>query len=305
MNVRLVKEKAARLVASGQYERAEILLRQALTQSPSDVQTWLKHAEVLKRLSRNADAVSSYRIAARLLDDTGHHHRAVAALKLGLALSHDDIDLITDIIRLEMRARRSNDGVRSLFPVSSPSQLLGAGGASSDSSLYSASSTSMLAEDAQPQLALPMTTSVSPVPRRLDTWVPEPTPPRPAAPSLRPESADDASTDGALFALITPAPQAEESAPSAPEALSNDAAVATEPPATDDAGPDASAAPAMPLELEVEDGSKWPQVRRLSETQIAVQAAEGARWVVLESTAAVSVRFEDALEIPDDAEWLE
>lgn len=59
------------------------------------------------------------------------------------------------------------------------------------------------------------------------------------------------------------------------------------------------------MHLEIEAAAQWPQVRRLSETRIAVQAAEGARWIVLESSSAIAVRFADELEVPDDAEWLE
>lgn len=286
MSVRLVKERAARLVASGQFERAEVLLRQALTQAPRDVQTWLKHAEVLKRLSRDADAVSSYRLAARLLDEAGHHHRAVAALKLGLALVPDDIELITDIIRLEMRARQSTAGVRSVFPLSSPSQLLGTVPASSESSLYSASSSSVLAaEDAAPQLALPMETSVSPVPRRLDTWAPEPEP----APAAASESQSPADASEAPVSAAEPGP----------EALHSEDAVAAP------ASAPVEAEEGLQLELEVESAARWPQVVRLSDTQIALRVSEGARWVLFESTGLLSVRFEDNFEIPDDAEWLE
>lgn len=59
------------------------------------------------------------------------------------------------------------------------------------------------------------------------------------------------------------------------------------------------------MRFEVESTPQWPQVRRLSDQQIAVQVAEGARWVVLEASSPISVRFADELEIPDDAEWLE
>ena len=101
VSVREMKERAARLIGSGQLERAEVVLRQALTQAPRDVSSWLKHAEVLKRLSRTPAAVSSYRLAARILDDDGHHHRAVAALKLALAMLPEDVDLSAEIIRCE------------------------------------------------------------------------------------------------------------------------------------------------------------------------------------------------------------
>jgi hypothetical protein len=148
VGVREVKEKAAKLVAQGQLERAEVLLRQVLTQVPRDAQTWLKHAEVLKRLARPGDAVASYRLAARILDDEGHHPRAVAALKLALALLPDDVDLITDIIRSEMKTRKGEAAVRSVFPISSPSQLLGGS--------PRPSSPSAIARDAEGvQLALP------------------------------------------------------------------------------------------------------------------------------------------------------
>ncbi|MDP3233190.1 MAG: hypothetical protein Q8N26_10480 [Myxococcales bacterium] len=298
MSVRLVKERAARLVASGQFERAEVLLRQALTQAPRDVQSWLKHAEVLKRLSRDADAVSSYRLAARLLDEAGHHHRAVAALKLGLALVPDDIELITDIIRLEMRARQATAGVRSVFPVSSPSQLLGTVPASSESSLYTSSSSSAFAaEDAAPQLALPMVTSVSSVPRRLDTWAPEPAKaPAPAAGSESPVTAAEASLPDAEALHSEDAVPSPTPAPVEPEGLQLEEAVAAPAPA-----------PVEPegLQLEVESAPRWPQVVRLSDTRIALRVSEGARWVLFESTGTLSVRFEDNFEVPDDAEWLE
>lgn len=63
--------------------------------------------------------------------------------------------------------------------------------------------------------------------------------------------------------------------------------------------------PSAPVRFEVESSTQWPQVRRLTDTRIAVQAAEGARWVVLEASSAIAVRFADELEVPEDAEWLE
>lgn len=393
-------------MASGQFERAEVLLRQALTQSPRDVQTWLRHAEVLKRLSRNPDAVASYRLAARILDEEGHHPRAVAALKLALSLVPDDVDLIADIIRSEMRARREGNDVRALFPLSSPSQLLTA--ASTESGLFQSSSS--MSDVDEPQLSLPMSTpSVPPSAHEVraenaagrgDAWVPEPTAPnaeagafaappsplpapedeveptsssevpepRPSAPiplvsEVAPRaSSPRASAPGAsmagdssprpsapipLVSEVAPSPRASAPGastagdssprPSAPIPLVSE--VAPRPSSPLASGPVGSTAgdsevarsssprppalastpsplvstadevpappPSSPVRFEVEAAAQWPQVRRLSETRIAVQAAEGARWVVLESSSAIAVRFADELEVPDDAEWLE
>lgn len=305
-----MKEKAAKLVASGQFERAEVLLRQALTQSPRDVQTWLRHAEVLKRLSRNPDAVASYRLAARILDEEGHHPRAVAALKLALSLVPDDVDLIADIIRSEMRARRQGNDVRALFPLSSPSQLLS--GASTESGLFQSSGSMVDVEE--PQLSLPMSTPSGPpsadearaenAAARSDAWVPEPSAPNAekatsaAPPSpLPPPEGDPSLQEVPLASTVgesSPIPLVSEVAPMASTLGSAGASL-----------PLPAPPPSSPVRFEVEASAQWPQVRRLSDQRIAVQAAEGARWVVLESSSAIAVRFADELEVPDDAEWLE
>lgn len=390
MSARAVKEKAAKLVAAGQFERAEVLLRQALTQAPRDVATWLRHAEVLKRLSRNPDAVASYRLAARILDEEGHHPRAVAALKLALSLVPDDVDLIADIIRSEMRARRQGSDVRALFPLSSPSQLL-ATAASSESGLFQSSGST--AEEV-PQLALPMATPVRSAPveapatlraenaaARADAWVPEPTapdvpragsfaaPPQPLPPPERDAEAGSSPvpSDALPTAPGSPQPLASSTAGAPAPLASGDARSSAEPlldaassltsqlagalsessptgmtsqspgsPGESDAASSPTAGtsqlasaeamteqatpldadssqpddlplppPSAPVRFEVESSTQWPQVRRLSDTRIAVQAAEGARWVVLEAASAISVRFAVELEVPEDAEWLE
>lgn len=274
MGVRELKEKASLLVGSGHYERAEVLLRQALLLSPRDAQSWLKHAEVLKRLSRGRAAAGSYRLAARLLDDEGHHARSIAALKLALAELPDDVDIITDIIRSEMRARRSEDGVRSLFPVSSPSQLL-SNVHSSESSLFASNG----GPRDEPQLALPMAPHVPEEPahdpserarvadERRDTWVPEPE--------------------------HQPAPP--------PSASSFDTTGPVEPPPVEPPPP----RPSSPVRLEVGGEPSWPQVCRLSETRVAVKSGPASRWVVVEATTPLSVRFEAVVDVPDDVAWLE
>lgn len=101
-----MKEQASGFVAKGRFERAEVLYRQLLTRVPRDAQVWLKHADLNRRLMRMQAAVLSYRMAANLLLQQGHEARAVAALKSALDLRPDDIDLISDIIRVEMRRSR-------------------------------------------------------------------------------------------------------------------------------------------------------------------------------------------------------
>ncbi|MBL8914926.1 MAG: hypothetical protein JNM17_29745, partial [Archangium sp.] len=106
MDLRRLKEQASRLISEGRYERAEVLYRQLLTVAPRDHALWLKHAELLKRLERTEPAVSSYRMAAQLLMDFGYANRAIAALKIALELRPDDIELVSDIIRYELRQRQ-------------------------------------------------------------------------------------------------------------------------------------------------------------------------------------------------------
>ena len=106
VDIRRLKEQASRLSAEGRLERAEVLYRQMLTLQPRDSGLWLRHAEVLKRLKRIEPAVGAYRMAAQLLMDVGHGPRAVACLKLAHELQPEDLDLVTEIIRYELRQRQ-------------------------------------------------------------------------------------------------------------------------------------------------------------------------------------------------------
>lgn len=200
MDIRRLKEQASRLSAEGRLERAEVLYRQMLTLQPRDSGLWLRHAEVLKRLERRDAAVTAYRMAAQLLMDVGHGHRAVACLKLALAQRPDDVDLVTDIIRYELRQR---------------------------------------AQERE----------------------------RPARQH---------------------APHAEVEAQTAPvEAL--------------------LALPMLPqVPVEVESPlERWPQVRRVSETEVAIKPSPFAKWVVLSSTATLEVRFLADYPLDETALWLE
>lgn len=106
MELHTLKQEAGDLLAKGKFAQAEVLYRQMLLLHPRDAQLWVRHAEALKRLSRVDDAVDSYKRAAAMLSESGHFPRAVAALKLALELREDDLDLISELIRLELKKNR-------------------------------------------------------------------------------------------------------------------------------------------------------------------------------------------------------
>lgn len=103
MEPRSIKQEASDLLARGKFAQAEVLFRQMLLTQPRDGQLWVRHAEALKRLGRTDDSVESYRRAAAMLAEAHHFPRAVAALKLALEQRPDDLDLISELIRVELR----------------------------------------------------------------------------------------------------------------------------------------------------------------------------------------------------------
>jgi tetratricopeptide (TPR) repeat protein len=106
VELRELKQQAGEHWAKGHFAQAEVLYRQILLLAPLDPQLWVRHAEALKRLSRQREAMMSYQRAAMMLGELGHFQRAIAAMKLALELSPDNIDLISDLIRLEMRKNK-------------------------------------------------------------------------------------------------------------------------------------------------------------------------------------------------------
>jgi tetratricopeptide (TPR) repeat protein len=201
VDIRRLKEQASRLSAEGRLERAEVLYRQMLTLQPRDSGLWLRHADVLKRLGRLDAAVSCYRMAGQLLMEMGHGHRAVACVKLALELHPEDLDLVTEIIRYELRHRvqeRERPSLQHLLsPLDVPHEVL---------------------------LALPML-------------------------------------------------------------------------------PPNASAPRIPLE--VEEQPRWPQVRRVSEGEVAIKPSPFSKWLVLTSSSAIEVRFLEDYEVDEAALWLE
>ncbi len=208
-----------------------MLYRQALTLAPRDAQVWLKHGETLRQLGQDKDAIDSYRMAATILATDGHYGRAVAAMKLALEMRPDDVDIVSDIIRLEVRHAQVRE--RPLFAST------GSGVVSSPSAVTTATAVFANTPTPVPQLALPMITSVS----------------REEARSLAPVAPVPA----------VPMPLEVDVAPTAPQS----------PP--------------------------FPQVRRLSDSEVAMKATADGRWVVVSSVTPLMVRFAEQLEAQDAA----
>ncbi len=119
MELRTLKQEAGDLLSRGKFAQAEVLYRQILLLQPHDAQLWVRHAESLKRLGRIGDAVESYRRAAGMLADLHHFPRAVAALRLALELRPDDLDLISELIRIELR-KNQREARQAPVPTAAP-----------------------------------------------------------------------------------------------------------------------------------------------------------------------------------------
>lgn len=142
VDVHELKDRARALVVKGRLEKAEVLYRQVVTLVPGDAPAWIRHAETLRRLNRISESVWSYRTAANILRALGHEGRALACLKIALDLRPDDIDLITEIIRIEMHRKRRLERTP-LMPAAKES-----------------SGSGLLSDLEKPKLALPMLTEV-------------------------------------------------------------------------------------------------------------------------------------------------
>ena len=63
-------------------------------------------------------------------------------------------------------------------------------------------------------------------------------------------------------------------------------------------------APRVPVEVE-QPLERWPQVRRLSESEVAIKPSPFSAWVILSSSAAIEVRFLEDYPVDETALWLE
>lgn len=103
MSSRAQKERASDLLAQGRYAQAEALFRSLAESEPFDAQLHVRHGDTLRRLNRVDEAVDAYRKASEVFTSLGHLARAIAALRLAIDLKPDDVDLISELIRLEVQ----------------------------------------------------------------------------------------------------------------------------------------------------------------------------------------------------------
>jgi hypothetical protein len=68
--------------------------------------------------------------------------------------------------------------------------------------------------------------------------------------------------------------------------------------------PPRASVPRIPIEVE-SPLMRWPQVRRVSDTEIAIKPSPFSHWVVVSSAAPIDVRFFDEYPVPEHAHWLE
>lgn len=285
MDVHELKDRARALVVKGRLEKAEVLYRQVVTLVPGDAPAWIRHAETLKRLSRVSEAVWSYRTASSILRALGHEGRALACLKLALELKPDDIDLITEIIRIEMHRKRRLERL----------PYIGQG--------RDGTASVPIADLQRPKLALPMLTEVDP--RQLaDSIVMQVPGSTPTESAIAHESAPRANR-------VALQPPELDAASQTSAAVEQDAAAA-QGAGADGAEKDAAApvvrgtpAPAVELEVQLAQMPVWPQVRRIHDREVAIKAGPASKWLVVSSSSPLDVRFETSLAIDEDAPWLE
>ena len=279
MDVHELKDRARALVVKGRLEKAEVLYRQVVTLVPGDAPAWIRHAETLKRLSRVSEAVWSYRTASSILRALGHEGRALACLKLALELKPDDIDLITEIIRIEMHRKRRLERL--------PYVGQAKDGAASVP----------IADLQRPKLALPMLTEVDP---------------RQLADSIVMQVPGSTPTESVIAHESAPRENRVVPQPPGLDAASQTSAAAEQSGGADGAGEAVAVpvvrgtpAPAVEIEVQLAQMPAWPQVRRIHDREVAIKTGPASKWLVVSSSSPLDVRFETSLAIDEDAPWLE
>jgi tetratricopeptide (TPR) repeat protein len=114
LSARDVKDRAHALALKGRLEAAVKLIRQHLERQQGDAVLWLRHAELLRKLKRTDSAVTSYRRAAKLLEEEGHLPRARAALVCAQEIAPNHPQLLRDLARLS----DEQDGGSPVWPAS-------------------------------------------------------------------------------------------------------------------------------------------------------------------------------------------
>jgi len=62
--------------------------------------------------------------------------------------------------------------------------------------------------------------------------------------------------------------------------------------------------PRVPIEVEV-PLQAWPQVRRLSDGEVAIKASPLSPWIVVTAATPIEVKFFDEFPVSEEALWLE
>ena len=321
MDVSELKARARAAVVQGRLEHAEVLYRQLLTRVPRDAGAWLRHAETLRRLDRVNDAVWSYRTASTILLAQGHEARAIAGLKLALGLKPDDVDLVTEIIRVELHRHRrlavrgqpgwpssaqvtevpleELDRPQLALPMLGPVDLRASagsgvappaspGGPGLVAGATAAAGTSVSAVLAGVQRAAEAALGVAagpPVEYPGPGLAPLPGTPVPAAPS------EETVVATVEVRPSTPSGSAPTPRPSAPP-------VSHPPPRP--STPSRGARPSAPR-----PASPWPQIRRLNDREVAIKASPDSPWVHVTSGTTLEVRITEVLAIDEETPWVD
>jgi hypothetical protein len=93
LDERKLKDRAHVLVREGRLAAAVEVYLKLIAENRQDSGLRLRHAELCTRLKRIDPAVASYRVAAHLLVNAGHHAKAHAALNCAMRLAPGDMGL--------------------------------------------------------------------------------------------------------------------------------------------------------------------------------------------------------------------
>ncbi len=107
-DLRLLKDRAADLVARGRLDEAAEAYRQVLVADPRDVASRQKLADALRRAGRGADAVAAYRAAADRYAADGLLIKAIAVCKVVLEIDPTHVETPQALARLYARSGRGD-----------------------------------------------------------------------------------------------------------------------------------------------------------------------------------------------------
>lgn len=92
--------QAEELVRRGRPKRALALYLKVLKTNPDDTRILNRAGDLCARLSRNKEAVSFYKRAARLFSEQGFHDKAIALCKMIIRLDPTTIEIMETLAKL-------------------------------------------------------------------------------------------------------------------------------------------------------------------------------------------------------------